>query len=308
MDRPADHAPPADAGPADAVHALLRCGLPPRDDPALDDLLALRAVAARAADPADRASRLRALDGWLRWALARFEQPRLAESTRLLFGAAPGATGLTLTERRGKAAAAAGYEVHHFRKRIEPRIVARLTAVLAADDAETADSAAAPRLSRARRPLRLPTDVFAWEAAEHEQALAQLWAEVYALRAALLAVARLAGMHGSERLETDAAAAHALWRAALLHARVLTYRETYGPQLLGAAPGTGPGDLAALAGWQPPLDAHALDELAAAAAAHPDPGDFHHALSEPAAEAARVWRRALAKASTVPPREQEPWI
>jgi hypothetical protein len=305
---PSDPDAPATHDVTAAVHALLRAGLPPRDEPLLDDLLALRAVTARATDPADHASRLRALDGWLRWALARLGHPRLAEGARLLFGAAPGAAGLTLTERRAKAAAAAGYEAHHFRKRIEPRIVARLAAVLAADDAETADSAAAPRLARARRPLRLPADVFAWEAAEHEQSLAQLWAEVYALRAALLAVARLAGMHGAEHPETGAATAHALWRAALLHARVLTYRETYGPQLLGAAPGTDPGELAAFAGWQPPLDPHVLGELADLAAAHPDPGDFQHALSELAVEAADAWRRALAQASAIPSREQEPWI
>lgn len=292
----------------DAVHALLRCGVPPVDRAALDELLVLPAVASRAVDPGDRASRLRALEGWLRWTLARFEPPQLAEPARLLFGALPGAVGLTLTERRAKAATAAGYEVHHFRKRIEPRICQRLAAVLAADCAEAGARAVPPRLARLHRPLRLPADVFAWEAAEHEQTISALWGEVYALRAALLAVARLAGMNGAQHPETEAAAGVALWRVALLHGAVLAYRDAYGPQLLGADPGTGPEDLAVLAGWHPHIDPNVLGQLVATAA-HGHRGVDHllSPLPTPAADAARCWLRELAVASTVPSTEQESW-
>lgn len=289
-----------------AVRALLRAGLPPVDDPALDGLLDLRGVAVRAVDPADRSSRLRALDGVLRWQLARFEHLRLAEPARLLFGAAPGAAGLTLTERRARAAAAAGYEAHHFRKRIEPQICQRLAAMLAADAAEVSARVVPPRLSRSRRPLSLPADVFAWEAVEHEQAIAALWAGVYALRAALLAVARLVSMHGAARPETEAATETALWRAAVLHHAVLAYRDAYGSQLLGADPGIGPEDLAALVGWHPAFDPLVQGELAALAQAHPTPDDFRRALPVPAAEAARRWQRELAEQSLTEPR-QEPW-
>lgn len=290
--------PPAGQELIAAVRALLRAGLPPVDNHALDGLLDLRGVTVRAVNPADRASRLRALDGLLRWQLARFEHLRLAEPARLLFGAASGVSGLTLTERRARAAVAAGYEVHHFRKHIEPQICHRLTALLAADSAEAVVSAVPPRLSRPRRPLRLPADVFAWEAAEHEQAVATMWAEVYALRAALLAVARLAGMNGADHPESRVATETALWRAALLHHAVLVYQDAYGPQLLGADPGVGPEDLAAVAGWNPALDPLVQSELAVLAAAHPTPGDFHRALPVPAAEAARRWRQELAEQST----------
>lgn len=302
-----DGPPDADGELTAAVHALLRTGLPPGDDRALDALLDQGAVTARAVDPADRASRLRALDGWLRWALARFDHPRLAEPAQLLFGAAPAAAGATLTERRAKAAAAAGYEAHHFRKRIEPRICERLAAVLSADAAEAAVRAAAPRLSRPRRALRLPADVLAWEAAEHEQSLSELWAGVYALRASLLAVARTAGMYDATHPQTEAATAAALHRVAQLHRTILAYHRAYGPQLLGADPGTGPQDLAALAGWQPPLDPDVLDQLATAADDDHRADELIGALPEPAAEAARAWRTALAEASTTP-RNQELWI
>jgi hypothetical protein len=106
--------------------------------------------------------------------------------------------------------------------------------------------------------------VFAWEAAEHEQALDGLWSKVYALRAALLAVARQPSMNGAAHPETSATAEQALLDLAKLHAAAGTYRATYGPQLLGADPGTDPGDLAALAGWQPDLDPGTTAALAAA--------------------------------------------
>lgn len=305
-----DGLPPAGAAGhdpvRDGVRALLRTGLPPADDPVLDGLLASRGVATRAVDPADRASRMRALDGWVRWALARSESARLAWPARLLFGAAPDAAGRTLTERRAQAAVAAGYEAHHFRKRVEPRICGRLAVVLAADSAEATAPAVPPRLARAGRPLRLPADVFAWEAAEHEQAVSKLWAGVYGLRSALLAVARLAGMNGAAHPETRSACETALWRTALLHRSVLAYRDAYGPQLLGADPGTGPDDLAALAGWQPLLGEDTLAVLAEAAGAHPVVG-FAAAAPAFASGEAHRWCQELAEASTVGPREQEPW-
>lgn len=287
------------------VRAVLRPGLPLPDDPGLDGLLQLRGVAARAVEPSDRTSRVRALDGLLRWQLARFEHPRLAEPARLLFGAAPGAGGLTLTDRRMKAAAAAGYEVHHFRKRIEPEICQRLASMLSADSDEVAARVIAPRLGRSRHPLRLAADVFAWEAVEHEQALSQLWSEVYALRASLLATARLASMNGPQHPDTLAAAESSLWLLALLRRSVLAYRDAYGPQLLGADPNTGPEDLAALAGWHPTLAMDALDELAALAHAHPKYEDFHTmAFTTAHADALAHWCAELSEQSTTP-REHE---
>jgi hypothetical protein len=204
-----------------------------------------------------------------------------------------------LTERRAKAADVAGYEVHHFRKRIEPRICEHLAILLAADTAAANTRAVPPRLSRAARPLRLPADVFAWEAAQHEQAIAELWSAVYALRAALLAVAHQASMDGARHPETAAAAHQALLRLTRLHTAAAAYRVVYGPQLLGADPGTDPGDLAALAGWHPELDSATAAALAAAADS--DPRDFWPSLPEPIVTAAHCWARELAEAFVIPP-------
>ena len=146
---------------AAVLRDLLRAGLPLSEHTSVDPvLLDLRGVVARAAWPDEPASRIRALDSLLRWQLARFEHHRLAAPARLLFGASAEARGLTLTERREKAAAAAGYEVHHFRKRVEPEICEQLADMLNADSEDLRSRAIPPALGQARRPLRLPADVF----------------------------------------------------------------------------------------------------------------------------------------------------
>ncbi|MEY9887706.1 hypothetical protein ABIA31_001335 [Catenulispora sp. MAP5-51] len=287
-----------------ALRDLLRAGLPLPDYTVVDPaLLDLRGVVARAAWPDDPASRLRALDSLLRWQLARFVHHRLAVPTRLLFGAVPEAAGLTLTERREKAAAAAGYEVHHFRKRVEPEICEQLADMLNADSEDLRSRAIPPALGQARRPLRLPADVFAWEAAEHEQALSLLWSGVYALRAALLAVAVAIGMGGPDSAQAAEAARTALWRLAQTLNAAAGYVIAYGPSVLGADPQTGPEELGRLAGWFPVLSDELAAELAAAASQSDSREQFWSAVqASSGATEANAWCKDLA-ASAVPAEE-----
>lgn len=290
------------------VHGLLRAGLPVGDTAQVQDLICLRGVVARALEPGTRSSLIRALDGLLRWQLARFEHPRLGEAARILFGATRGASGLTLTERRARAAAASGYEVHHFRKRIEPEICARLAGMLSADAEDFTGGAAAPRLGRARRPTRLGADVFAWEVAEHEQALAALWSGVYALRAELLATARLASMNSPRHQQTRNSAQTALWRLALLYRQTAAYRQAYGPRLLGTDPNTAPEQLAHFAGWHPPVDRTTAAHLTALAELHPGAEQFAATLpSSPIAAEAEAWCSALTDPPSPTREEQQPW-
>ncbi|MEZ0109280.1 hypothetical protein ABH920_003290 [Catenulispora sp. EB89] len=275
---------------------LLRGGLPLSDYASVDPvLLDLRGVVARAAWPDDPASRLRALDSLLRWQLARFTHHRLAVPARLLFGAAPEARGLTLTERREKAAASADYEVHHFRKRIEPEICEQLADMLNADSEDLRSRAIPPALGQARKPLRLPADVFAWEAAEHEQALSVLWSGVYALRAALLAAAVATGTGGPDSAQAVDAARTALWRLAQTLNAAAAYAVAYGPSVLGADPPTEPEELALLAGWYPVLTDELAAELAAAASGSDQPEQFWTAVQAGSAAAgANSWCTDLA--------------
>lgn len=279
-----------------ALRDLLRAGLPLSDYASVDPvLLDLRGVVARTAWPDDPASRLRALDSLLRWQLARFTHHRLAVPARLLFGAAPEASGLTLTERREKAAAAADYEVHHFRKRVEPEICEQLADMFNADSEDLRSRALPPALGHARRPLRLPADVFAWEAAEHEQALSLLWSGVYALRAALLAAAVAAGTSGPDSAQAIDAARTALWRLAHTLRSAAAYEASYGPSVLGADPPTEPEDLALLAGWYPAVTDELSAELTAAASHSDQPKQFWATIqASSVAAAANAWSTELA--------------
>lgn len=296
---PAQDAPIAGPAHSETLRALLRTGLPLPEQTPAGRLLDLRGVIARAANPREKPSRVRALDSLLRWQLARFEHPRLAEAARLLFGAERATEGLSLTERREKAAAVSGYEVHHFRKRIEPEICEHLARMLGADSEDLLSRAVPPVLGQARWPMRLPADVFAWEAAEHEETLSTLWSLIYRLRAELLATARYVSMNGPAAAESGQAARLALHRLAEILAAASGYRATYGPVLLGSDPAIAPEELALLAGWFPVLQETDETTLAALAAAHRTPQDFLLVLATSrVAAVAESWCRRLTTEST----------
>ncbi|SDH90683.1 hypothetical protein SAMN05421505_12616 [Sinosporangium album] len=280
---------------AEEMRAIVRAGLPIRPQRLGTRLLALPGVRARAADPDDPASRARALDAAVREELDRLESTGLTAAARLLFGADPVTSGAKLTARRAAAAEASRYEVHHFRKRIEPKICA-LVAWQLRSSSEAALQAlpAAPPLHPSGRPLILPADVFAWEAAEHQHTIAALWGAVYLLRAELLTVARLASMHAPAR-ESDRAADLALWRHAQVLAATATYRAAYGAVLLHTASDLAPEQIGASAGWTPaltPAQVLLLTELGG-----PEDGfaAFTARLTQASggADLAATWRRSL---------------
>ncbi|MEV5412920.1 hypothetical protein AB0K60_29295 [Thermopolyspora sp. NPDC052614] len=284
----------ADDALQDEVRVLVRGGLPVRPESCGPVLLGLQSVKARALRPEDPASRARALDGLLREQLDRFENVELASAARLLFGAEPATSGATLTARRQAAAAAARYEVHHFRKRIEPKVLELVAWQLRRDSEEFASRhVAPPELHAASTRMVLPADVFAWEAVGHQHALAALWGAVYLLRAELLTVARLVSMDASGA-EIHEAAGVALWRHAQVLAASAHYRATYGAVLLHEA-NYGPQEIAAHAGWTPPLTS--AQELLLAQLGDPTAGlaEFTTRLdaAEGGAELVATWRRAL---------------
>ncbi|WP_144065255.1 hypothetical protein [Lentzea albidocapillata] len=209
-------------------------------------LLDLRGVVARAVDPTDEVSRTAALDGTLRGLLARFPDARYAAAARALFGLPPAAPGQNLTARRELAAEQAGHEVHHFRKRIEPKLIETLAGELLADsDRFTRSPLIAPRLApvTARQPV--VADPFAWEVAEQEVQLSLLWSAIYAARAELLTVERLISLR-ADRTDIIRAAVTAAWRWAVARAEAISYTTAFAPELHV-------GELVALAGWTPSL-------------------------------------------------------
>jgi hypothetical protein len=275
---------------ATELRLLARKGLPLGPGDGWPRLLALAATAGGV--EGGTSARTEALDGALRRALARLEPERSREAAKALFGLPPARPGLTLTRRREVAAGVLGREVHHFRKRMEPRILAAVAYTLEREAAARTRPWATPppvRPSPARRCL--PKDVFAWEAAEHEETLTRLWACVYTLRAELLAVERQVSLGdlGGATASADAA----LWRYGQLQAQVRRYRAAYGGVLLPDGQAS-PQDLVALAGWTPHLSAteNALvTDASSAAGVRLFTSNVHAAAG--GANLLAVWRTAL---------------
>jgi hypothetical protein len=268
-----------------AVGRLLRRGLPVIPATADPVLLELRGVAARAVDPADEASRTAALDGTLRGLLARFPDARYAAAARALFGLPPAEPGQNLTVRRRQAAEQAGHEAHHFRKRVEPRLVETLAWELLADaDRFTRSPMIAPRLAPVAERQLVQPDPFVWEVVEHEEHLSRLWSAIYAARAELLAVERLVSL-GADRTDVIRAAVTAAWRWAGARAEAIGYTAAFAPDRDVAA-------LVGLAGWTPPLAEAQVSRLVEAASGGVSREQFVAALHEET-ELGNTWTDGL---------------
>jgi hypothetical protein len=252
---------PAGDEVAAALARLLRRGLPVTLSGADDVLLDLGGIVGRAVDPADRASRLAALDGTLRGLLARFQDARYASAARALFGLPPAEPGQNLTVRRDLAAAEAGHEVHHFRKRVEPKLIEHLAWDLLADaDRFTLLPMVPPRLAPVATRQPVPADPFAWEVTEQEEQLTRLWSALYAARAELLRVERLVSFQ-AERADQVRAAVTAAWRWAAARTQAISYISAYDTDSQLSVE-----RLLALAGWVPALTDAQFARLAEAAA------------------------------------------
>jgi hypothetical protein len=291
------------SGLAEELRGLARKGLPLEPGGAWPRLTGLASVSARVGDDKSPAARTEALDWVLRRVLARLEPEGLRDSAKALFGLPPAEAGSNLTHRRETAAKVLEREVNHFRKRVEPRILIALAHALERDAAGQAKSWASPPPVRpGRRRRHLPADVFAWEAAEHEEVLTRLWACVYALRAELLAVERQVSMGGAGAASVASDAA--LWRFGQLHAQARRYRVAYGGELLldGTA---GPHDLAELAGWTPklsPIETALVVDASSATSAHLFILTVHAATG--GNDLLTTWRTAL---TTDPAEEETTW-
>ncbi|MFJ6214176.1 hypothetical protein ACIQGZ_12700 [Streptomyces sp. NPDC092296] len=280
------------AGLTEELRVVARKGLPLEVGIKVPRLTALASVAARAGDGAGPGARAEALDWVLRRVLARLEPESLRDAAKALFGLPPAPAGANLTDRRAAAAQLAGKEAHHFRKRIEPQILAALAHALERDAAVQAKPWASPPPVRpGQRRRLLPSDVFAWEAVEHEEALTRLWAAVYALRAELLAVERQVSM--GDAGESTAAADTALWRYGQLQAEARRYRSAYGGALLPDGEAA-PHDLVALAGWTPrlsPIETALLADASTAGTTQLFMLSIHAATG--GSELLTTWRTAL---------------
>ncbi|MFV3114249.1 hypothetical protein [Gordonia amicalis] len=234
---PVQKQPPPLDDLVEPLKEILKAGLPVSYD--FDDMniLALRGVVARSVMPHDRLSRIKALNELLARLLVHYPDDSLGEAARIVCGLAPGVRGLTLTQRRDRAAAELDRDADHFRKRIEPKIVRELARQLHSDSQNYV-----PRTTPTPEPVEISGDtpyIAAGDVASHdkalrEEALSRVWAHVYTLRAEILRVERLKAWPydktepqlSQEKLDDACQARMSAQRA--VHHAVHAYIEEYG--------------------------------------------------------------------------------
>jgi hypothetical protein len=146
-----------------------------------------------------------------------------------LFAITKGTRGTTLEFRRLKAAEALSYEVTHFRKRIEPKLLETLAAVVYAD-----------LLRYKRRVRRAPASeeptgdtpsITEHDFTHQEELVSRIWSHVYALRAELIAAGRL----GADPAYVSQAEEHrqkAAQERAAVDELLIEFTKTYGEAFL----------------------------------------------------------------------------
>jgi hypothetical protein len=212
-----------------ALEGAVKKGLPLTEATVGDVLPELRSVYARAVVPAERRSRIAALNDLLPRLIATISDSEWREATQILFGLAPGSRKALLTERQRRAADALGYEANHFRQRRQKDLLTSV-ALLIYEDLLRYRS----RVKRASESLE-PTGDTPSLGPEHlnqeEELVSRIWQHVYGLRAELIAYLRL------NREESFAAQAEDHRQAAMraeadLIRVVAEYTRTYGESLI----------------------------------------------------------------------------
>jgi hypothetical protein len=231
-----------------ALQPVVRAGLPLRPGVAPDSLLNLAGVIARSVNADDLLARVDALDRLLRAVLKSLTPPEPAEAAQLLFIVARG--GKTLTTRRTAAAAALDYELHHFRKRIEPAMLRDIAWQLHRDSLQYVSRSrdGAPFEASGSMPIITEEQIVQPDTAEREILLWRIWSDVYGLRAELIARETTAADHEQHGAHSEAATG-ALWYLARLLAKLHTYTERYGTSILHGSADYNANALIRLAGW-----------------------------------------------------------
>lgn len=211
----------------EAVLALLDKGLPTLEPPPI--LLDLKSIYARAVIPTDARSRLAALNELLPRLIAAIGDSQYRQAMQILFGLAPGTRGATLTARRRQAADLLGYNIDHFRTRVEDRLATAVTSAVY-DDLLRYRS----RVKRATESLEPTGDTprLGPEHLNHEEELvSRIWQHVYGLRAEMIAYLRLTEAEGyAEQAEDHRQAAGR--QHEVLQLLLKEYVETYGEKLI----------------------------------------------------------------------------
>lgn len=230
------------------LRGLLRAGLPAPQTAAGSVLPNLRSVLARAVHPDVALSRLDALNVLLPKLIDQFEDESYGEAVRTLFGLATGTRRTSLTERRRRAASLLGYNVDHFRTRVEPEMLEAVAELMERDLLRYRS-----RVKRAVEALEPTGDtpkLTIEDLTAEGELVSRIWQHVYGLRAELIAHLRLQGQEGYEGQAEDHRQAAGRMQERL-RGLIQQYVETYGKALIrhGEAEFAVEG-LERLAGWR----------------------------------------------------------
>jgi len=244
----------------EALKVVVRKGVPLRPDRVPDELLDLAGVVARSVQADDRLARVDALERLLKATFKTVVPKQQREAVQGLFLVARG--GKTLTERRTFAAGLLDYELHHFRKRIEPQILEELAWQLHRDSLQyvrrTKDGE--PFEASGHTPVITEEQIAQPDTAEHEILLSRIWSDVYGLRAEV--IARGASRDDPEKVAEHAdASIGALWYLARLLTKLSRYMELHGKAILHGTPEYNADSLIRLAGWTGELSKEQVRDL-----------------------------------------------
>ncbi len=171
------------------LRALMRKGLPATAKTAGSVLPNLRSIIARSIHPYDASSRREALNSQLVRLIVEHDDEGDGRALIILFALAKGTRGTTLESRREKAAETLAYDVTHFRKRIEPKLLESLAAVVYADLLRY--KRRVRRAPAAEEPTGDTPSITERDFTHEEELVSRIWSHVYALRAELIAAGRL---------------------------------------------------------------------------------------------------------------------
>ena len=208
------------------LRKVARHGLPATRQTIGENLPHLRNVVARANHPDDVFSRLDAFNALVARILRQMEDQELGGAARILFGLAEGSQGTNLTTRRQRCAELLGYDFDHFRKRIEPRILTKVTEAFYRDllryRRRTRTMATAYETGKPNPPL---TDE---DITPEEELISRIWQHLYEVRAEKIAALLSPDDKAAMRKHLAAAAT----ASQQLQHLCQEYVETYGRQLL----------------------------------------------------------------------------
>jgi hypothetical protein len=234
------------------LRIFIRVGVRPAQLPALPKLIGLSIVgtAAHGTQSVDRAL---ALVEVLREAVTALGEGPSSGALELLLGLTPRSRGLLLKDRRDLAAEILGVDVQTWRRHWErPLLLELATELYRMESNQRIPIRVRPRRRAGGPVLHDLREGVGGKSLDRREAEARLFSLMYALRADLLAAARLQeeGHQPDDLYHIETA----LWRFALFTEAMARYTDNYSSAIVMAGNEVTVQEAAALLAWRPPLE------------------------------------------------------